>query len=127
MGSVSDCDQVLGIQDVWIPSSDLSSSHWVHVMNPDVCENFVAFDAEIATEIARDDIPASVLPLCRAIEVLVQPALMTERDLADSTAKSEIVVSLFVGVQPNELGVTPNQGDSQAPAAEPAPRMRAWR
>lgn len=95
-------DQKIRIQDVRIEEFDLTRSNRIHVVNNDTAVNFITFKTQIAAIIARNDLISDPFPLRGLVKTLVQITIESKSLIAHSTTDSQVIVSIFYGVEKNK-------------------------
>lgn len=117
-------DEVLRVERVVRPMSDVIFCKWIHVMYDQTVMNLVSRDSKIATFVSQDDGSASILPRTRRVEALIHPSVETEGRLADFTSQSEVFVSLDERSELTELAIRPKPRTHRTQAHLPPENFR---
>lgn len=99
MGFVCCRDQVLGIEDVEVAVVNIFRRDGVHVVDDDPVINLKAFDTQVATKVSSDYLVSDSLPLRRAIECLIEVALIAECSSTNAPTNLQIFKPLFKSIQ----------------------------
>lgn len=102
MRFVGATDQKIRIQDVGIKEFDLIRLDRVHVVNEDTTVDRITFKTQIAAIIARNDLISDPFPLHGLVKTLVQITIESKSLVSDPTADSQVIVTIFYGVEKNK-------------------------
>jgi hypothetical protein len=61
----------------------ISEHHWIHVMNDNIRMNLVTLNSQITTIVSYNDVFPKLTPLCRRVELLIDPTIEPERCRTD--------------------------------------------
>lgn len=70
--------------------SNLISIHRVHVVNYHLVEDLIAVNAHVAAQISGNNVLSNMLPLARAVEILIDPSFTTEGAITYLTTKRKV-------------------------------------
>lgn len=59
--------------------SDVTNAHWIQMMNDDAVVNLIPINTQVTTVITSDDVVTNLPPLRRRVELLIDPAIESER------------------------------------------------
>lgn len=95
-------DQKIRIQDVRIEEFDLIRSNRIHVVNKDTAVDLITFKTQIAAIVARNDLISDPFPLHGLVKTLIQITIKSKSLVSDSATDSQIIVTIFYGVEKNK-------------------------
>jgi hypothetical protein len=96
-------DELLLVENPRIAGGDVAYLHWIHVMDDDMIENFIARDCEVTAKISHDHIATSNPPLVAVVEPLVLESLPTKGTLTHHSIQPEVVEPLTESRKRDEL------------------------
>lgn len=126
MGSMSGCNQKIRIQNTFITMDDVILRHRIHMVNDWTMMNLIPLDSEVTTVVSINYIVAKMLPLSGRVELLIDPAIETERRVTNLTFQSEVAKTLFEVRDLTQFGVgsSPHSSHPQIRARQEAAGRR---
>src|SRR3954447_1886639 len=79
--------------------------HRIHMVHEETAMNLMPRNTQITPIVPDDHQLSSLLPFARSIKMLIDPAIESERSLANLTNQGEICKSLLKGGQVAKLGI----------------------
>ena len=97
MGTMTGCDEVLGIKNPRLTVDNILASDRIHVVNQQLYLDLAPGDTKIATMIAHDHDVTDLMPEGGSVEPLVQPPSKPEGLISDLTPHGQVFKAFYEG------------------------------
>lgn len=79
MGGQGHCDEVVRVENLWVPLEQVLDSYRLDVMHQNLALDWPPIDAEVETVVPQDDLASNALPFVGLVEHLVEVSMPAKR------------------------------------------------